>query len=71
VPKRHSRHDDATLDAGERTAAKRLETDHARLNKERGSGEHTAQKRTEGDIAKESLTQGDKLTKGRPPRPRR
>ncbi|MDB5366387.1 MAG: hypothetical protein JWM77_2314 [Rhodospirillales bacterium] len=72
MPKRGSERDD-TLAADERAAGTRLESDLKRYQGARPApGEQKSgtrgQKKAEGDIAKDALTGGDKLTKGRPPR---
>jgi hypothetical protein len=72
VPKRGSQRDD-TLAADEHGAGKRLESDLKRYQGARPTegGQKAGtrgQKKAEGDIAKDALTGGDQLTKGRPPR---
>lgn len=59
---RESKRDD-TLAADEGTAGKRLESDLARYHAAPAKG---ARKKAEGDISKHALTDGEKLTKGRP-----
>lgn len=68
MPKRESNHGD-TLAADEHAAGKRQEADLNRYH-EAAPGK-TSQKKAEGDIAKDMLTGGDKLTKGRPQTDRR
>lgn len=62
MPKNRSGHDD-TLAADEQAHAKRLGSDIGRYHAKPGN---TAKKKAEGDVAKDALTAGDKLTKGRP-----
>lgn len=54
---------DDTLAADERAAGKKLESD---LDQFHGASERGGKKKLEGDIAKDALTGGHKLTKGRP-----
>jgi hypothetical protein len=54
---------DGTLAADERPAGQRLESDLKRYHAAPAKG---ARKKAEGDIAKDALTKGDQLKKGRP-----